>query len=101
VICDESLTCRCLNLNPGHFGSFTFILVSCGESRLLVSWYVGSRCDIAGSVEDCGRSKRPDAEDRGWSNTCQVLSHRAIGRSGNAVCDLYRAHEDEERGFLG
>jgi hypothetical protein len=26
LICDESLTCRGLNLNPGHFGSFTFIL---------------------------------------------------------------------------
>jgi hypothetical protein len=24
--CDESLTCRCLNSNPGYFGSFTFIL---------------------------------------------------------------------------
>jgi hypothetical protein len=26
LICDESLTCRGLNSNPGHFGSFTFIL---------------------------------------------------------------------------
>jgi hypothetical protein len=26
LICDESLTCRDLNLNLGHFGSFTFIL---------------------------------------------------------------------------
>jgi hypothetical protein len=25
LICDESLTCRGLNLNPRHFGSFTFI----------------------------------------------------------------------------
>jgi hypothetical protein len=25
LICDESLTCRGLNSNLGHFGSFTFI----------------------------------------------------------------------------
>jgi hypothetical protein len=36
--CDESLTWRCLNLNPGHFGgSTTFIFVSFEESCLLVS----------------------------------------------------------------
>jgi hypothetical protein len=29
LICDESLTCRGLNLNPRHIGSLTFILVSC------------------------------------------------------------------------
>jgi hypothetical protein len=28
LICDESLTCRVLNLNPGHFSSATFIFVS-------------------------------------------------------------------------
>jgi hypothetical protein len=27
LICDESLTCRGLDSNPGCFGSFTFILV--------------------------------------------------------------------------
>jgi hypothetical protein len=27
LICDESLTCRDLNSNPGHFGSFTFTFV--------------------------------------------------------------------------
>jgi hypothetical protein len=47
--CDESLTYRGLNLNPGHVSSFTFILVSCGESRLLVSWCAGGRCGMAGS----------------------------------------------------
>jgi hypothetical protein len=30
----------------------------------------------------------------------QVLSGRAIERSGGAVCDLHRACGDEERGFL-
>jgi hypothetical protein len=33
LICDESLTCHGLNLNPGHFGDSTTIYpCSCGES---------------------------------------------------------------------
>jgi hypothetical protein len=55
--------CRCLNSNSGYFGSFTFILVSCGESCLLVSWCAGGRCHMAGNDEDHGRSRRPDAEN--------------------------------------
>jgi hypothetical protein len=47
LICDESLTCRCLNLNPGHFASFTFIFVSFVESYLLVSWCAGGRRGMA------------------------------------------------------
>jgi hypothetical protein len=35
--CDELLTLRGLNSNLEYFCSFTFIFVSCGESRLLVS----------------------------------------------------------------
>jgi hypothetical protein len=88
------------NLNPGYFGCFTPIC-SCGESRLLISWCVGDRCDMAGSDEDLGRSRRPDADDQGWSSTGQVLSGQTIGRSGDAVCGLYHAQGDEERGFLG
>jgi hypothetical protein len=61
LIYDESLTFRGLNSNLRHFGSFTFILVSCGESCLLVSWCVGDKCDMAGSDEHLGRSRRPDA----------------------------------------
>jgi hypothetical protein len=56
---------------------------------------------MAGSNEDHGRSRRPSVEDRGWSDTGQVLSGRVIGRSGDAVCSLHRAWEDEEHGFLG
>jgi hypothetical protein len=41
---------------------------SCEESRLLVSWCVSGRCGMTGSDEDRGRSRRPDAEDRGWSH---------------------------------
>jgi hypothetical protein len=66
--CDESLTCQGLNLNPGHFGCFTFILISCGESCLLVSWCAGGRYGMACSDEDRGRSRRPGVEDRGWSH---------------------------------
>jgi hypothetical protein len=101
LICDESLTCRGLNSNLRHFDSFTFILILCGESRLLVSWCAGSGCDMADSDEYCGRSRRPGAEDQGWSSTGQVLDGRAIRRSGDAMCDLYRAHGDDEYGFLG
>jgi hypothetical protein len=38
--------------------------ILCGESRLLISWCVSGRCDMAGSDEDLGRSRRPGAEDR-------------------------------------
>jgi hypothetical protein len=33
--------------------------------------------------------------------TCRVLDGQTIGRSGDAVCGLHRAHGDDERGFLG
>jgi hypothetical protein len=47
---------------------FSFIFVSFGESRLLVSWCAGGRCGMVCSDEDRGRSRRPSAEDRGWSH---------------------------------
>jgi hypothetical protein len=79
--CDESLTWRGLNSNPGHFDSFTFIFVSCGELHLLVPWCVDDRCGIVGSAEDRGRSKRPGAEDRGWSHRSGTrwLDNREVG----------------------
>jgi hypothetical protein len=53
-------------------GIFRWVLptisVSCGESRLLASWCADGRCGMAGSDEDHDRSKRPGAEDRGWSH---------------------------------
>jgi hypothetical protein len=57
-----------LNLNLGHFDCLTFIFVSFGESCLLVSWCASGRCDMVGSDEDDGRSRRPGAEDQGWSH---------------------------------
>jgi hypothetical protein len=47
---------------------FSFIFVSFGESRLLVSLCAGGRCDMTCSDEDRGRSRRPGVEDRGWSH---------------------------------
>jgi hypothetical protein len=99
--CDESLTCHGLNSNLGHFGSFTFIFVSCGESRLIVSWCASGRCGMVGSDKDRGKSMRPDAEDRGWSTTDRVLDGQTIERSGDTVCSLHRACGDEERRFVG
>jgi hypothetical protein len=37
----------------------------------------------------------------GDSRIGRVLCGRMIGRSGDAMCGLYRAHEDEKCGFLG
>jgi hypothetical protein len=45
---------------------FSFIFVSFGESRLLISWCAGGRCGMVCSDEDRGRSRRPGVEDRGW-----------------------------------
>jgi hypothetical protein len=74
--------------------------LSCEESRLLVSWCAGDKCSMSGSDNVCGRSRRPDAKHRRWSSTCQVLDDRTIGRSGDAVCGLYRTQGDEEHEFL-
>jgi hypothetical protein len=68
---------------------------------LLVLWCVGDRCDMADSDENLGRSRRPGAEDQGWSSTGRVLGGRMIRRSDDAVCGLHRAQRDEERGFPG
>jgi hypothetical protein len=58
-------------------------------------------CNMADSNKDRGRSRRPGAEDRGWSNTGRVLGGQTIERSGDTVCGLHHAQGDEERGFLG
>jgi hypothetical protein len=50
---------------------------------------------MAGSDEDHGRSRRPGAEDRGWSNTGRILGGWTIGKSGDAVYGLRRAQGDE------
>jgi hypothetical protein len=69
----------------------SYYLCSCGESHLLVSWCAGSRCDIAGSDEDRGRSRRPGAEDRGWS---AQVGYSVAERSGDRVmsCAICTMH---------
>ncbi len=69
---------------------FYLYFISFGESRLLVSWCAGDKCGIARGDDDRGRSRRPGVEDRRWSH-----------KSGDAVCGLHCAREDEEREFLG
>jgi hypothetical protein len=85
-------------LNPGHFGCFTIILVSCGESCLLVSWCAGATwravMRIMTGVGDLVQRIENDY-------TCRILGGRAIERSGGTVCDLHYAHGDKEHRFLG
>jgi hypothetical protein len=90
-----------LNLNPGNFGDSTLLSILCEETRLLVSWCAGDSCDMAGSDENRGTSRRPGAEEQGWLSTGQVLDGQMIERLGDAVCGLHHAQEDEECGFLG
>jgi hypothetical protein len=56
---------------------------------------------MVGSDDDGGRSRRLGVEDRGWSIINQVLGGRMTERSGDAVCGLHHAQEDDERVFLG
>jgi hypothetical protein len=62
-----------------------------GESCLLVSWCAGDRCSMTGSDENRGRSRRPGAEDQGWSSTGRVLDSRTIERLDDVVCGLHHA----------
>jgi hypothetical protein len=78
-----------------------YYLCSYGESCLLVSWCAGGRCNMAGSVKDHDKSRRPGTEDRGWSSTCRVFDGPTIERSGDAVWGLHHARGDEERRFFG
>jgi hypothetical protein len=58
---------------------------------LLVSWCVGDKCGMTGGDEDRGRSMRPGAKDRGWSDIGRVLSGWMIEKSSDAVCGLHHA----------
>jgi hypothetical protein len=99
-MCDESLICHGLNSNPERFWWFYLYLCLCGELHLLVSCCTGGRCGMTGSNEDHGRSRRPGAEDQGWSRTSQVLGVRTIEMLDDVVCGLHHAHGDKERVFL-
>jgi hypothetical protein len=89
-----------LNSNPRHFGSFTFISVFlqnhiCLSQSVQVAgaaWWAAMR--IMAGVGDL--VQRISA-----GRTGRVLDGWTIERSGDVVCGLYRAHEDENREFLG
>jgi hypothetical protein len=57
-------------------------------------------CDMTDIDEDLGISRRPGADDQGWSSIGRILGVRMIGRSSDAICGLYCAQEDEEHMFL-
>jgi hypothetical protein len=82
------------------FHWFYHVICLCGESYLLVLWCACDGCDMTGSDEDRGRSRRPGAEDRRWSSTCRILGGWMIKRSGDDVCSLHRAQGEEEREFF-
>jgi hypothetical protein len=67
---------------------------------LIISVHVENH-DMTGSDEDHGTSRRPGADEWGWSSTGRILDGQTIKRSGDAMCGLYRTQGDEERGFLG
>jgi hypothetical protein len=53
-------------------------------------------CDMMGSDD---RSRRPAAEDQGWSSTGRILGGQMVERSGDIMCGLHCAQVDEECGF--
>jgi hypothetical protein len=62
---------------------------------LFISWCVGDKCDMVGSDENHGRSRRPGTEDSGWSSIGRVLGGRMI------PCVVYTMHkETKSTGFL-
>jgi hypothetical protein len=72
---------------------FSFIFVSFGESRLLVSWYADGRCGKTCSDEDRGRSG--DLVQRTVDGrTGRVLDDRAVERSDGVMCGLHLTRGD-------
>jgi hypothetical protein len=87
-------------LNLGRFVCFIIIFVRL-ENRVCLSrdvqmvgaaWHATMRI-----VSGVGDLMQRIEDDR----TSQVLSGRAIERSGGAVCGLHRSRGDKERVFLG
>jgi hypothetical protein len=90
-----------LNSNPGQF-HFVFLLplfhlenhicLSCGVQVAGVAWRASTRI-----VAGVGDLVQRTVDGR----TGQVLSGRAIERSGGTVCGMHHARGDKECGFLG
>jgi hypothetical protein len=57
-----------------------------------VAWWAATR--IMAGVEDL-------VQRTGDGHTGQILSGQTIGRPGDVMCGLYRAHKDEKYKFLG
>jgi hypothetical protein len=70
-----------------------YYLCSCGELRLLISWCVGDRYDMADSDEDLGRSRIPGADDRDGQIQAD---HSMVRWSGGRVtsCVIYTVHKE-------
>jgi hypothetical protein len=79
---------------------FSFIFVSFEELHLLVSWCAGGRCSMTCSDENRDRSRRPDAEERGWSHMSDTRwpDGREVGWRACAVCTWHV--ETRSAGFL-
>jgi hypothetical protein len=90
-----------LNSNPGQFRFVFLFPLFRSEKRVCLSrgvqvpgaiWRAATRI-VSGVGEILQRT--------GDGRTGRVLDGRAIERSGDVVCGLHRACEDEERRFLG
>jgi hypothetical protein len=71
----------------------TFIFVLCGESRLLVSWCAGDRCDMMSSDENRGRSRRPGAERTGDGQAQGEYSVARRSRGRVTLCVICTVHK--------
>jgi hypothetical protein len=69
---------------------FSFIFVSFGESRLLISGCAGGRCAATRTMAGVGYL----VQRTGDGCTGQVHGGRAVERSGGAVCGLHLARGD-------
>jgi hypothetical protein len=63
---------------------------------MLVSWCVGDRCDMTGSDENLGRSRKPGAEDQGQ------VEYSVVGRSGGRVtpCVVCTMHKEMRSAYF-
>jgi hypothetical protein len=58
---------------------------------LLVSWCTYGRWGMTSSDEDRDRTRRPGAEDQGWSSIGRILGGWTVERSDDVVYGLHRA----------
>jgi hypothetical protein len=87
-------------LNSGQFYFIFLLSLFCSENRICLSRNV----HVAGAAWCAATMIMTGVGDlvqiTGDNHTGRVLSGRAIERSGDVVCSLHHAREDEERGFF-